>query len=100
MTPFGHCDPFRASEPVGEVNLFTASTGDLAEVMDVYVVDLACAGDRPGPMAEDLRVIGSPKLSGLKVDMLLGRPCRSRSRQPRGRALPPAAPGLILQDSR
>ena len=60
-------------EPVGEVNLFTASTGDPAEVMDVYVVDLACAGDRPGPMAEDLRVIGSPKLSGLKVDMLLGR---------------------------
>jgi hypothetical protein len=55
------------------VNLFTASTGNVAEVMDVYVVDLAYAGDRPGPMAEDLRVIGSPKLSGLKVDMLLGR---------------------------
>jgi hypothetical protein len=30
-------------------------------------------GDRPGPMAEDLPVIGSSKLSGLKVDMLLGR---------------------------
>jgi hypothetical protein len=60
-------------EPVGVVDLFTASTGDLSQKMPLYVVDLACAGDRPGPFVINWPVVGSSKMSGLNVEMLLGR---------------------------
>jgi hypothetical protein len=39
---------------------------------------VASAEDRPGMMAEDLRVTGSPKLASLGVDMILGRDILSR----------------------
>ena len=59
--------------PVRSKRVFTASTGGASKVMDEYIIDLGFAGDRPGPIAENLRVIGSDKLAGLQVDMLLGR---------------------------
>ena len=55
------------------VKVYTASTGDEPITLDVYLVDLALAGDRTGPLARDLPVLGSPYLSGLKVGMLIGR---------------------------
>jgi hypothetical protein len=58
---------------VGDVELFTASTGGVSITMSLYAVDLSFAGDNPGPFVEDLKVIGSIFLDGLKVQMLLGR---------------------------
>ena len=59
--------------PNGEEDVFTASTGKNSESRDIYVVNLAFAGDRPGALANDLPVIGTDSLAGLKVEMLLGR---------------------------
>ena len=59
--------------PVGQTDLYTASTGGQPEVRDDYVVDLSFSGDKPGRLAEDLIVVGSDGLSGLSVEMLLGR---------------------------
>lgn len=60
-------------EMAGEIEVFTASTGMVPEKMGSYIIDLYFAGDRPGCLAKDLEVIGSDKLAGLRVDMLLGR---------------------------
>jgi len=56
------------------VAVHTASTGERhPEVMPLYLVDLSLSGDQPGLLARNLRVVGSDKLTGLQVDMLLGR---------------------------
>ena len=59
--------------PVLRKRVYTASTGDEPEKMSEYIIDLGLAGDQPGAVARNLRVIGSDKLVGLRVDMLLGR---------------------------
>ncbi len=58
-------------------HVFTASGGE-SEPRGVYVVDLALAGDRPGPLAIDLEVFGSPIADGLRVEALLGRDILAR----------------------
>ncbi len=58
---------------IDETRVFTASTAEEPESRDVYSVDLALAGAKPGPLAINLRVVGSDSLAGLKVQMLLGR---------------------------
>ena len=55
------------------VKVNSATTGNNPEEMDLYAVDVAMAGDRPGSISEDLEVIGSSKMNGLGVGMLLGR---------------------------
>lgn len=57
----------------GEIDVYTASTGAVPEKMNTYTIDLHLAGDKPGCIARDLEVIGSNRLAGLKVGMLLGR---------------------------
>ena len=52
--------------------VFTASGGP-AEPRGIYLVDLALAGDEPGPLAIDLEVFGSPIAGGLQAEALLGR---------------------------
>lgn len=59
--------------PVARVDVFTASTGEKPVPRQVYTVDLSLAGAKPGPLAVNLRVVGSDSLAGLKVQMLLGR---------------------------
>ena len=46
--------------------------------MSLFLVDLLLIDDNPGLLAQNLTVIGSDKLSGLKVDMLLGRDVLNR----------------------
>jgi hypothetical protein len=58
---------------VGDVEFYTASSGMDPEKARLYVMDLHLAGDKPGTLAKDLRVIGSDMLAGLNVGMLLGR---------------------------
>jgi hypothetical protein len=58
---------------VGEVEVFTASSGESPELQQEYFIDVSQAGDLPGTLVKDLRVVGSAKLGGLRVDMLLGR---------------------------
>ena len=58
---------------VEDIAVYTASTGNQPEVMPLYAVNLSLAGDHPGPLACNLRVVGSDRLDGLRVDMLLGR---------------------------
>jgi len=55
------------------IAVYTASTRDYPEVMPLYSVDLSLVGDQPGPLSRNLRVVGSDRLSGLQVEMLLGR---------------------------
>ncbi len=55
-----------------DVVLFTASGGG-AQTRKAYMVDVALAGDRHGPIANDLLVLGAPVADDLRVDMLLGR---------------------------
>lgn len=62
-----------AIDPADRIDVYTASTGKRPESKELYPVDLYLGGDHPGQLAQDLRVIGSDKLDGLRVDMLLGR---------------------------
>ena len=57
----------------GEDKVNTASTGNHPETMPLYLVDLSIVGDRSDPLIYDLKVFGSTKLAGLRVDMILGR---------------------------
>ena len=57
----------------GETEVYPASAGAFPAKMGTYIIDLDLAGDKPGCLARDLEVIGSDKLAGLKVGMLLGR---------------------------
>lgn len=59
--------------PTGEGDVYTASTGDSPESLDLFLVNLSFAGDQPGLLARNLSVFGSDRLTGLKVDMLLGK---------------------------
>jgi len=58
---------------IGKTDVFTASSGDSPATLEVFAVDLALSGDRPGPFAVGLEVIGSNTLGGVQVRMLLGR---------------------------
>ena len=61
-----------AVSPASEGFVYTAS-GDGPQARNVYLVDLALAGDKLGPIALDLQVFGSPIAEDLRVEMLLGR---------------------------
>jgi len=58
--------------PVATGIVYTVS-GSGPEPRNVYVVDLALAGERPGPIASDLPIFGSAIADDLRVGMLLGR---------------------------
>jgi hypothetical protein len=59
-------------DPVSEGKVYSAS-GDGPRDRDIYVVDLAFAGDQPGPLSTDIQVFGTPLEADLRVGMLLGR---------------------------
>jgi hypothetical protein len=61
-----------AISPASESLIYTA-TGGGPVPRDVYLVDLALAGNHPGPIAGDIQVFGSPIAEDLRVEMLLGR---------------------------
>jgi hypothetical protein len=61
-----------AISPASEGLIYTA-TGTGPQPRDVYLLDLALAGDKPGPIALDLQVFGSPIAHDLRIEMLLGR---------------------------
>lgn len=63
--------------PVSDDFIYTAS-GTGRQARDIYLVDLAIAGDQPGPISLDLPVFGSPIAKDLRVEMLLGRDVLSR----------------------
>lgn len=56
-----------------DIETYTASTGTTPERVGLYRIDLHLAGTQLGMIARDLEVVGSDKLAGLKVGMLLGR---------------------------
>lgn len=59
--------------PVGRRPVHTASTGSVPLQADLYMVDIALAGEETGPVATDLPVFAAKDLSGSGVDVLLGR---------------------------
>jgi hypothetical protein len=60
-------------DPVGIDYLNTASTGGTPIACPVYSINLFFAGVPNGTLDSDLRVVEIEDLSGLGVDMLLGR---------------------------
>ena len=60
-------------DSVGEATVHTASTGSTPKVVREYNVQLFLPGLAEGLIAEDLRVLEAEDLSGLGVEMLLGR---------------------------
>jgi len=60
-------------EEVGKLSVNTASTGDQPVRLGEYYVDLGMPGEQPGPFVFNLKVVGSDRLQGLRVEMLLGR---------------------------
>jgi hypothetical protein len=60
-------------EPVGEALVQTASTGGTPKQVAAYAVQLFLAGVSGGTFDADLRVLAADDLSGLGVEMLLGR---------------------------
>ena len=61
-----------------DIDVYTASTGDSPVTKPLYLVDVLLNDDNPGLLARNLTVIGSDKIGGLKVDMLLGRDVLNR----------------------
>lgn len=62
----------------GDIKIFTASTGEDFIRMPLFLIDLFFTGDAPGLLAQNLQVVGSDRLSGTRVDMLLGRDVLNR----------------------
>jgi Aspartyl protease len=60
-------------DPVGVEYVHTASTGTTPKEVRAFAVQLFLAGVPGGQFAPDLRVLEADDLSGLGVDMLLGR---------------------------
>jgi hypothetical protein len=60
-------------DPVGVEYVYTASTGATPKEALAFAVQLFLAGVPGGQFAPDLRVLEADDLSGLGVDMLLGR---------------------------
>jgi predicted aspartyl protease len=64
--------------PLAEEEVHTASTGAIPSRLKIYAVELSLAEDVTGTLARNLPVFASPDLSGLGVQMLLGRDFLSR----------------------
>jgi predicted aspartyl protease len=59
--------------PLSEEDVYTASTGDIPLRLKIFAVELSLAEDVTGTLARNLPVFASPDLSGLGVQVLLGR---------------------------
>jgi predicted aspartyl protease len=60
-------------DPVGVERVHTASTGSEPREVGAFMVQLFIAGLRGGTLAQDLRAVEAENLSGLAVEVLLGR---------------------------
>ena len=61
-----------------EEDVYTASSGGVPDKRGVYAIELSLAEAMTGTLARDLLVVAASDLSGLGVQMLLGRDILSR----------------------